>query len=110
MQLFLFWVIIYQPPYIEHSSVTSNGTLRSTTKPWNIATGTNRDPQTRDMMGSVVSAVVAPPILIGAKGPNNRNSKGANSRVVTSRNTLYIKANVPSSTSRISVISMLDSE
>ena len=36
--------------------------------------GMNWVPLTREMVGSVVSAVVAPPTLIGAKGPKTRSS------------------------------------
>lgn len=75
-----------------------------------MATGTNCTPLTREMVGNVVSAVVAPPMLIGANGPKALNKKGANSRAVSSRMTLCIKAMVPSSIPRTSVIRMLDKE
>ncbi len=67
-------------------------------------------PLMRDMVGRVVSAVVAPPILMEAKGPKSRSNNGAKSRTVISRITLCMRAMVPSSMLRVSVMSMLDSE
>ena len=103
-------LFVYGVVYRAQKKGTSNGTLRSTTNPWKMATGTNCVPLTREMVGSVVSAVVAPPMLIGAKGPKTRSNNGAISRAVISRSTLYINATVPSSIPRTSLMSMLDNE
>ena len=73
-------------------------------------TTTNPCPDVRAMMGRVVSIVVAPPAEMGASGPNHRASKGAQSRVMISRQMLASRATVPSSAPRYSVMKMLDSE
>lgn len=75
--------------------LTRSGTEKSTTNPWNIEIRTNFSPQQLEMMGRVVSAVVAPPETIGARGPAIRAMKGAQSRVKTSLIILEINAIVP---------------
>lgn len=101
---------ILQAVYIEQKKVTRNGTLKSTTKPWNTDTITNSCPAQRVIIGSVVSMVVAPPDEIGARLPNQRTSKGAHSKVIISREILESKAMVPNSAPLYSVIKILERE
>ena len=62
------------------------------------------------MTGSVVSKVVAPPIDTAARGPHQRATSGAASRVKISRMTLHSRAIVASSGPRRSAMKMLESE
>lgn len=98
------------PAYIEQNKVTKNGTLKSTTNPWNMETTTNCCPAVRVIIGSVVSIVVAPPAEMGAKLPNQRTSNGAANKVSISRLILASSAMVPSSAPLYSVMKMLESE
>ena len=54
--------------------------------------------------------VVAPPVDIGANGPNHFANNGVSNSVVISRIILASKAMVPSSAPRYSVMKILDSE
>ena len=62
-----------------------------------METTTNCCPEQRVMIGNVVSIVVAPPADIGARLPNQRTNRGAQSKVIISRIMLESKAMVPSS-------------
>ena len=62
------------------------------------------------MMGSVVSIVVAPPMLIGANFPKYLTNKGAQRRVIISRMIFERRAMVPNSAPLYSVMKMLESE
>ena len=79
-------------------------------KPWKTAMSTNCCPQTLEMIGKVVSAVVAPPAVIGASGPAILTSKPAARSVNTSRIILVINAIVPSIAPLLSEMSTLESE
>ena len=61
-------------------------------------------------MGKVVSIVVAPPVEMGANGPNQRTIKGAPNSVTTSRMIFANSATVPKSGPRYCVMRMLDRE
>ena len=54
--------------------------------------------------------VVAPPVDIGANGPNHFANNGVSNSVVISRIILASKAMVPISAPRYSVMKILDSE
>ena len=71
---------------------------------------TNSLPEKRVMTGRVVSIVVAPPAQIGANLPNQQTSKGVPSKVIISRIILAVKAKVPNSAPRYSVIKTEDRE
>ena len=62
------------------------------------------------IIGRVVSMVVAPPVDIGANGPNHFANNGVSNSVVISRIILASKAMVPSYAPRYSVMKILDSE
>ena len=94
----------------EQKKVTRKGTEKSTQKPWKIETTTKSSPDERVMIGSVVSMVVAPPMVMGASLPNHRASSGAQRRVSTSRMMLASRATVPSSAPLYSVMKILDRE
>ena len=114
------WTTTYSPtgeqkggvpePYSAAKKVTRNGTEKSVKKPWNTERGMNMRPEVEEMMGRVVSIVVAPPTLMGAKGPKRRTKRGAPSSVTISRMTLESKARVPHSAPRYSVRKILDRE
>lgn len=89
---------------------TKNGTVKSTVMPCTIATMINSLPETLDIIGNVVSAVVAPPAQIGANFPNRTTIIGAKSRVMISRIMFEISATVPSSAPLYSVMKIDDSE
>ena len=97
-------------PHNEQKKETRNGTEKSTRKPWKSERMTNSSPLVREMMGKVVSIVVAPPDEMGAKGPNQRTIKGAPNNVMTSRMIFANKATVPKSGPRYCVMRMLDNE
>ena len=97
-------------PYSAAKKVTRNGTEKSVKKPWNTERGMNMRPEVEEMMGRVVSIVVAPPAEIGASRPNQRTSRGADSRVMSSRQMLASRAMVPNSAPRYSVMKMLERE
>lgn len=78
--------------------------------PWKIETSANLSPQQPVMTGRVVSAVVAPPAEMGARGPAIFASRGVHNRVNTSRIILEINANVPSSAPLLPEISTLERE
>ena len=67
-------------------------------------------PDTRVIIGNVVSIVVAPPTLIGANLPKYLASNGAAKSVRISRLILARRAMVPSSAPRYSVIKILERE
>ena len=71
---------------------------------------TNSFPEHREMIGSVVSIVVAPPTEIGASFPKYFTSKGAPSKAVISRMILESNAIVPNSGPLYSVMNILESE
>ena len=71
---------------------------------------TYRCPTVCEMIGKVVSIVVAPPAEIGAKGPKSFAIKGAPKSVSISRMMFAKRAMVPSSAPRYSVIKMLERE
>ena len=96
--------------YTVQKSVTRRGTLKSTNRPWAMERATNWGPQTREMMGRVVSIVVAPPDEMGARLPNQRTISGAHSNVMISRAMFESKAIVPNSAPLYSVMKMLESE
>lgn len=71
---------------------------------------TNLSPQQLEIIGRVVSAVVAPPEAIGARGPAILARKGAQSKVNTSLIILEINAIVPSCGPLLLEISTLERE
>lgn len=71
---------------------------------------TNSFPENFAIIGSVVSAVVAPPAEMGANLPNHITSKGAKSNVKSSRIMFDINAITPISAPLNSVIKILDKE
>ena len=75
-----------------------------------METTTNCCPEQRVMIGNVVSIVVAPPADIGARLPNQRTNRGAQSKVIISRIMLDSKAMVPSSGPLYCVIKILERE
>ena len=75
-----------------------------------METTTNCCPEQRVMIGNVVSIVVAPPADIGARLPNQRTSRGAQSKVIISRIMLESKAMVPSSGPLYCVIKVLETD
>ncbi len=67
-------------------------------------------PDTRVIMGRVVSIVVAPPVAMGANNPKYFAIKGAQSSVIISLKILASRAMVPNSAPLYWVIKILDSE
>lgn len=79
-------------------------------KPWNIEMTKNSLPENFNIIGSVVSIVVAPPTEIGASFPKYLTKNGAKSSAVISRIIFESNAIVPSSAPLYSVIKILDNE
>ena len=90
--------------------LTHNGTVKSMIIPWNKAIITKSEPEYLLMMGNVVSIVVAPPALMGARLPKYFTIHGASNKTKNSRIMFANKAIVPSSAPRYSVMRMLDKE
>lgn len=95
---------------IEQKKTTKKGTLKSTANPWNIDTIINSLPENREIMGRVVSIVVAPPAEMGASLLKYFTKRGAKSSVIISRDMFDNKAIVPNSAPLYSVIKILDNE
>ena len=77
--------------------MTRNVTEKSVMQPWKIEMITYFCPQVWEIIGRVVSIVVAPPTEMGARGPNRCSSRGAAIRAVISRITLLRSEIVPNS-------------
>ncbi len=75
-----------------------------------MATMTKLCPEKRAIMGKVVSIVVAPPAEIGASLLKYFTNRGANSKVIISRDIFDNNAIVPNSAPLYSVIKILDNE
>ena len=96
--------------YKVQKSVTRNGTLKSTTNPWNMDRIVKDSPEHLVIIGNVVSIEVAPPAEIGASFPNHFTIRGAPSSVMISHIMLANRAIVPISVPLYWVTNMLDSE
>ena len=75
-----------------------------------MATMTKLCPEKQAIMGKVGSIVVAPPAEIGASLLKYFTNRGANSRVIISRDMFDNNAIVPNSAPLYSVIKILDNE
>ena len=102
--------VVMRIVYNEQKRVTRKGTEKSVRQPWKIEITTKSFPHDWVIMGSVVSAVVAPPTDIGASLPKYFTRTGANSKAIISLIILDKSAMVPNSAPRYSVIIILDSE